>query len=396
MKKHILIAWELGGGLGHIARISAIAKGLVAAGHQISLCVQDLPGTHQFVRGLPLDLFQTPLWLKRLKGVGPPACFSEMLIHRGYASPEGLTSHLSSWTDLIATLNPDLMIVDCAPTAMLAARGTDLPMVLLSNGYHDLPPEHPDPCLTPWEEGVERRTRQSEQRVVAVINRALEHREKPPISRIADIYQPAVKRFALLLPELDYWGQRSTVTYLPPVAEGGDLPRPQWPEGTGKKVLAYLKPRAPQTPSMLDALARTDCLGLVVCHGLPAEKVREWQRPGLQIHTEAQDLSACYADADLVICHAGKSSLSSALLQGTPVMMLPQQLEQLHGARSVDRRGAGLTVPPNAPQAQVQQSLQDLLSKSTFREKARQISQQNAHLKDRNPVTEILTFCASL
>ncbi len=40
--KTILIAWELGGGLGHLLQLAPVVKGLAQRGHRVVLALKDL------------------------------------------------------------------------------------------------------------------------------------------------------------------------------------------------------------------------------------------------------------------------------------------------------------------------------------------------------------------
>jgi len=51
---------------------------------------------------------------------------------------------------------------------------------------------------------------------------------------------------------------------------------------------------------------------------------------------------AILQQADLFITHAGMNSLQEALYYGVPLVMIPQQIEQLFNARIIERQGAGV------------------------------------------------------
>ena len=52
----IFIAWELGGGMGHIQRLYPVAKGLRARGHEVVFAVRDLYRSEPWLvaEGFPL------------------------------------------------------------------------------------------------------------------------------------------------------------------------------------------------------------------------------------------------------------------------------------------------------------------------------------------------------
>ena len=58
----------------------------------------------------------------------------------------------------------------------------------------------------------------------------------------------------------------------------------------------------------------------------------------------AVDLESGLAGADLLICHGGHGTVMEALLQGRPVIVLPSNPEQLEIGRRLDKMGLGLLV----------------------------------------------------
>lgn len=389
---HVLIAWELGGGLGHITRIAALARGLVAGGYRVSLCLQDLSRVFEFVAHLPLALFQAPIWQPRLRTAQQPVCFSDILLHRGYGSVAGLSSLVLSWRSLFESLRPDLLMFDYAPTALLAARSRQLPRILLSSGFGELTPGQADVCLRPWQAGGEDLVRASEQRVVAVVNRMLANSGGPPLHRLSDIYQ-ADRLFLFTLPQIDFLPRPGSATYLAPPEECGRMPVAVWPAGEGAKVFAYLKPSSSQCLATIRALARLSCVGLVVCPGIPSRDVQLLQRPGLCIETRPRDVTRAIEAADAVVCHGGKTTISEALLAGKPLLLLPEQLEQYHNALRVTQLGAGLLVRRSDCQVRIQQALSQILFQPGYREASRAVAASNAELQGVDPVQAIADCC---
>jgi hypothetical protein len=109
---HILIAWELGGGLGHITRVAAIARGLSKNGCRVSLVLRNLARIEEFVAHPAPALFQAPLWQSPLRTEQEPVCFSDILLHHGYGSARGLFTMVGAWQNLFGTLGPDLLLAD--------------------------------------------------------------------------------------------------------------------------------------------------------------------------------------------------------------------------------------------------------------------------------------------
>lgn len=393
--RHILISWELGGGLGHISRLAAIAKGLVGRGWRVSLCLQDLSKAYEFFGDQPVSLFQAPVWQPRLRTDHAPACFSDILLHRGYGSAPGLFSLVSAWRSLFHSLQPDLLMFDYAPTALLAARDISLPKILLSSGFGELPPGQADVCLRPWQLHAREATIASEKLVVGVVNRVLKKGGSGPIRQISDIYQ-AERSFLFMVPELDLLKNWSQATYLRPPREAGAMPPAVWPEQAGKRIFAYLKPSSPLCLPTIESIFRLSCTGLIVCAGLPDRDVESFRRPGLRIYSRPCDLTEALDRADLVVCHAGRTTISDALLAGKPLMLIPEQLEQFHNALRVDKLGAGLLAPKEAGQEQIRETLSRLLTQPGYQQVSQAIATSNASLRRSDPVAGVVAACDEL
>ncbi|WP_020677436.1 glycosyltransferase [Geopsychrobacter electrodiphilus] len=394
-QRHILIAWELGGGLGHITRIASIAKGFIARGDRVSLCLQDLSRAYEFVAHLPVGLYQAPVWLPRLRTEREPVCFSDILLHKGYGNARGLLTLTLAWQTLFKTLQPDLLLLDYAPTAFLAARDGTIPKVIISSGFGESTAGLPDRCLRPWNEDGQKQTQSSEKLVVGIVNQVLKKCRVSPIRQVSDLFQ-ADHIFLFMVPEIDMQKNWRSATYLRPPQETGSMEPAIWPTEAGKRVFAYLKPSARLCLATIASIAALDCVGLIVCAGLPEKAREEFQRPGLKICVEPCDLSEALEVADVVVCHAGKNTLSDALFAGKPVLLLPEQLEQFHNALQVEKLGAGLYVREGASQQQIQDDLSTLLEDSRFSAVGESLAKKNAALKRIEPVTAVVDHCERL
>ena len=62
LKKHIVFVWELGGGLGHIAGFSPLAKALLDAGYQLSVVAQNVSSAAEILGELKLKIYQAPIF----------------------------------------------------------------------------------------------------------------------------------------------------------------------------------------------------------------------------------------------------------------------------------------------------------------------------------------------
>jgi UDP:flavonoid glycosyltransferase YjiC (YdhE family) len=56
----ILLTWELGGGMGHLANLAPLARGLAERGHRVTAALSDLSRAHRAFAGVPVAFFQAP------------------------------------------------------------------------------------------------------------------------------------------------------------------------------------------------------------------------------------------------------------------------------------------------------------------------------------------------
>jgi len=78
----VLIAWEFGRNLGHIARDLPLARACRDAGHEVVWAVRDLRGAARELAGEGFALLQAPL-LRSGQVNAPPINFADMLLREG-------------------------------------------------------------------------------------------------------------------------------------------------------------------------------------------------------------------------------------------------------------------------------------------------------------------------
>lgn len=342
-----LLAWELGGGLGHATPLAQIAAPLLAAGHEVHCALRDLsillPVFGPLATHPGLRVWQAPVWQPALNGLPVPATYAELLFRAGYLDATRLHGLVLAWRQLLQAARPQLLLADHAPTALLAARGLPMRRALIGTGFF-LPLQcQPMPAFRDWEPIAPRRVQGSEERALASCNQVLAMLRQPPMAALHQLLS-ADERFLLTWPELDhfpartqepgtrYWGA------LPGGAEGVSLP---WPAGEFGRVLAYLKPEHPATEAALTCLQAGPWSTLAYVPGLAATLRQRHASPHLVLAQGPLSMAEVGAAADVVLCHAGSGTVSAALQAGKPVVMLPMHAEQLLFARRVQAAGAG-------------------------------------------------------
>lgn len=395
------LGWELGGGLGHAGRIKPLAAGLAEAGHGVTVWLRDLTHTDALLRDLPVPRLQAPVWLHQTHGIpSPPVSLPEILLNAGYLRAADLGALVRGWMTAMQQVQADAVVVDYAPTALLAARILGLPAASLGVGFWMPPRRQPMPPFRDWEPSAPGRVVRAEAQVLASVNAVLHAHQAAPLARLCDLLHgdmpllcswPEIDHFARQPDEANDW---LGPNFLP---EAGATP--VWPEGDGPRVFAYLKAGHPDHLAVLDALVARGCRALCylpeVCAGMPPPRV------SAHIHYAPGplDLAQTCDDADLVICHAGQATLVQALLRGVPLLLLPMQAEQFVMARQVERSGAAINAAARRRPAPYPALLDELLNgaeTNPARLAAQQFAQRYQGFSHAKQVAELLARLSHL
>ena len=371
---HIHLCWELGGGLGHAGRLKMLAQALLARGHRVTLSLRDLMHTHALLADLDVPKLQAPVWLHETVGLPQSANLAEILFRCGYLEPSALCGMVAGWRDMFTLLQPDLVVADFAPTALLAARCMGLRSASVGNGFNS-PPAGAQ--LPSWRDVPAQRLADSEARMLATANAVLAEYGAPAYVCAADVFlgdQPLLCTW----PELDHCKRADASWFGPSFVSTGGV-APQWPEGEGARVYAYLKASHAAHGAVLQALVDEGCRVLAYV----PEVAGGAQPPVLSdriLYAEAPlALEATLAQAELCVCHAGEATLAQSLLAGVPLLMLPSHVEQFLSARSVALSGAGYNAA--APTADWRAAVRLLLNDATYRNAARAFAARHQGFK---------------
>lgn len=336
----ILMAWEMGAGYGHLAPLLALAKPLKAAGHAVSFAVRDAVAADAVLGDSGIPYYPAPANFS--PATAALHSYPQILLNTALNSDADVQARVRSWQALFERLKPAVLVCDHAPTALLAARGGGIRCIITGNGFVVPPDISPLPELRPWAPAAPEALQRAESQALDILNKVAARLRLPPLRRFADLYQnaePALFTFQELdpygdsRPETDYWGP------LP----GPRGERPQWPPGEGKRVFLYGQP-FPDLPQLLEALAAGPHRTLAYLP-LLAPELRRLASPYLAFADVMQDMAAIGRECDCALITNGHSTAAAMLLAGKPLVIMPQHLEMLLIARSVELAGAGLAAP---------------------------------------------------
>jgi len=398
-----LLAWEIGGGLGHLVPLVQVAQPLVAQGHAVHFVLRDLSGARAALGPLAaapgVQLWQAPLWLLPFQAQQPSASYAELLFHAGYLDAGRLHGLVLGWRSLLDAIRPDLLLADHAPTALLAARGRPLRRALIGNGFFQPPAVQPLPSFREWERIDPHRLAHTESRVLANCNAVLAAEGLAPLAAMHEL-TAADERFLITWPELDHYGAgpqgRPGEHYwgaLPPREQG--VPA-VWPEGGGPRIFAYLRGDYAAIDAVLQQLALAPCRTLVHAVGLtPAQRERH-AGARLRFSDAPVAMDTVTAQADAVLCHAGSGTVCTALQAGLPLLLLPMHVEQMLCARRVLACGAGEMLLPAELGSRLQPALARVLGDAGVRQAARALAARHRSTHADDVAQRVAARCITL
>jgi UDP:flavonoid glycosyltransferase YjiC (YdhE family) len=340
--RRALLAWELGGGYGHVARLRAIARALRDAGHACAFAVRDLAPATDYVEAQLGPVLQAPVRLHQPKNPVPTQTSYASLLHNvGFENPRELAARIRAWRDLMRALRTELVFADHSPIALLAAQSLSLPCTVVGTGFTVPPLVEPFPSFRPAMKIGEEILRRNEAAVLAELNQALALLKLAPLASLRDLFGGA-RMAALTYAELDPYAAVRTEPQLghPPLAQGAAV---EWPAGDGPRLFGYLRPSPLLTP-LLDALAATRTRALIRVSGVTAAALARYVRPGLAIVDHTVDVAGAAQTADAYVCDGAHGTVCEFLLAGKPGLLLPTHHEHLLLTRSAAALGAAVGV----------------------------------------------------
>lgn len=368
----VLCAWELGGEFGHISRLSAIAKSLEKDGFNVVVALRDLSGAAAFFIDTQVKLMQAPVCLPQISMQRPVACLADAFLLSGYLNVEMLEGLVQGWESLIDLVQPDIMIFDYAPTALLAARERSITQFIIGTGFSEPAPGEAmmDWRQPPVADGLMVR---QETRILTVINEVLARRGRQPLAYLHDIFQ-ADTTFVQMCRELDLFPHRINAVYCPGIGSRAEKAQSEKTQRHRPKIVAYLKAEYPNLSAILTALSQMDADVLVTCPSSDPAQLKAQVGSNVCIAEQWLDLVAELEDADLFIGHANGNSTRECLALGVPSLMFPLRLEQLWIAQKLQKNGLGRFIQAVQPAETLAAHMNEMLvNRAAYQERLHQL-----------------------
>ena len=363
--KKILFTWELGAGLGHIQPIKQRCELLPQ--YALYAALQNLRTAQAVLAGTSVTLLQAP-YLQALpeQPIVYTKCFSDLLYNNGFASRALLGGLVRGWRTLFELIEPDLVVFDHSPSALLAARAYPFKKVITGSGFMCPPATEPFTVFFPDQLSTEDRQQvlQTEQTVLNVCNTVM---PQVPLQHISELYGSVDKVLLTTLPQFDHFYRPAGADYLGfHSAPSGK--KPQWPAIDGKRIYAYLKP-FPELPWFLQRLKQSGQPTIIYSNNIDQALLQQHQADNICFEPEPLDLQQVAADCDFAIINSNYDTGCQLLAAGIPLMTMPLSREQQVLTAKLLDTGACVAAHP-ADRDRMLQALNAMSSDSVYKQAA--------------------------
>ena len=323
---HIVLAWELGGGYGHLNRLRALAQGLLASGHNLTLAVRYPDAARKVFTGMDVVIVQAPFYSRALpNALEQTPAYVHVLFNVGYGHQDILNRLVAGWFFLLSRLKPDMIIADHSPTALMVSRDMNIPRINFGDGFTCPAPVSPLPVLHSAITTAE--VQADECTVLDYCNQALAAQGVSPMNCLADIYK-VNETFLITLPTLDHLGYKAQMHYSGVIELQNKGVKPCWPQHQSPKIFAYLKANQ-SLSTILQVLADQRVSTLVYVKEIPVALKHSFEHvPSLSFSDQPLDISEVLKQASIVVSHGGHQLAAQCLLAGVPQIHIPLHLEQ--------------------------------------------------------------------
>lgn len=387
MTARILLAWELGDGLGHVMRLLPLAKRLRDLGHECIFAVRNVPPSYGVLGRAGFKVLQAPMLVPyapeevRTKPIGS---YGDILATVGFDDVDRLLPMVEAWQSLLDLVQPAAIIADYSPTLGVASYGVS-PPIMLGDGF-TLPP----PSLSEFPIFRKSGARVAESHLLSVVQETQRRRGRPLPPTMPSILAGR-EAFIITLPELDFYQQSRPNPAIGPLTP---LPTPvtHSPEFD---YFCYLSMGYGPTKKVLDGLI--ECRRLGSCYLRDADKgqIRRLRERGLTLHDQPPPLAEIGAKSAIIIHHGGLGTTEAALALGRPQILVPRHGEQTMNAHGLGRLGvaAQMRTGGQFEPAHVIQAINGVLKTTGYRDSAAAFARTIASRGPTRALEVITNFC---
>ncbi|MHB1214730.1 MAG: glycosyltransferase [Thiobacillus sp.] len=259
---------------------------------------------------------------------------------------------------------------------------------MFGNGFEIPPAQSPYPNFRTWEKIRDSRLIKSERLALATINAVCRAHRQAPLHAVHEIFFGATQAL-ITLPELDHYGTRAA-DYLGPVHAQLGGARVAWPEGEGKRILAYLRPNVPGFHAMVAALKIHATPTILIVPNAPKAWVEQHASQTFTIQTGSIQIEPLLKACSLGISYGGSGTLSQFGLAGVPQLVLLKNVEQYMGAVRVAQLGVAIVLEQARKVEDLAPALDQMLNEARFQHASREFAKRYAKVSPEQAVAGVV------
>lgn len=395
MKRHVVLAWELGAALGHVMGLRPLITGFLAKNIGVSIVGRNLASIQQVLGDLDVSYYQSPVFLsERHEHLKVTHSYSDIIHDLGYQADHSLLGLVKGWCNLFALIKPDLIICDHSPTALLASKCLDLRTCTFGNGFF-LPPDTQLPVLFKTSDvSIKKEVNKRYNHVMDNINGVLKKWGKEPIDVLFDIFRSS-KHFLCTFTEIDHYERKPNTLYYGPrnTVDKGRVVRLKPSE---QVAFAYLQPHTSLLMPVIQSLAKLPIKSVLYIPKLPSETEKQIRAyKNIEVYPEPINISRIFEHTVLLINNASHGLVGEALLWGKPSIVLPTQLEQNLLAKKVSAQKLSIALNAES-KIDTCAAIQFALNNQDLKSRLEAVKEKYTNYTHQRAFSDILTECLSL
>ncbi|OYT92644.1 MAG: hypothetical protein CFE43_07235 [Burkholderiales bacterium PBB3] len=377
-----MFIWEQGSNLGHLSHLRSPIQAAIEQGHEVFLVARELQGIPTVFGNLPIVCLQAPF--KQSQVFADQSAYFSMthiLFRQCFSTTAELEMYICAWRGLFNLIEPELVVYEHAPTALVASFGYGFKKLLVGTGFSIPPlPSRPDSpfaifITTPRTPENLALLASDDQLVLKIINTALQRCGSSSMGSLSDLYGQADDQLLMTRPELDHFGPRHS-HYLG-VEVMAAASAPVWPCSEGPKVFGYLNV-FPSLEMLLQALQASSVCALLYIRGLPGELRNAYTGDCLKFLDDLLDLRLVAQQADVVISNGSHNTVAHFLQSGVPQLIVPMHQEQLFVGLRLHEQGCAVLAYQDQPD--YASEVKEMINSKTLKERSLAMAGQCALL----------------
>lgn len=328
----MLLAWELGEGLGHLPPLKAIALALKPLGVKPVFALRETQHAGPALRDVRADMYVAPHWAKPSKPPFKTESFADILGANGYSTGEHATGMIGAWDRLVDEVKPDLIVCDHAPSAMLSAYGR-IPVAFVGNGFA-VPPAD-DPQFPPYTPGVG--SPEGQDVVLEAISFAFRRLGRAAPATLTAPFKGDF-RGVYSFPLIDSYRSVRRERVLGPIEPQPPLvPLPDRP-----RLFVYSALDFARIDALFQCLMDIGPEASVYLRGNLGPRAAILRSRGVEVFEKPQPFAEIMPRASVVFSHAGSGFTNAALASGRPHITFPRHFEAKASAMGLEQAGCGI------------------------------------------------------